>query len=49
MYRLILAVIGIYFMIDILLSIFNNQKKEACGKGLILIGYLLFILHYLGY
>ena len=31
------------------LSMFNNKKKEACGKGLILIGYLLFVLHYLGY
>lgn len=49
MYRLILAIIGIYFMISILLSIFNNQKKEVFGKGLILIGYLLFVLHYLGY
>lgn len=49
MYRLILAIIGIYFMVSIALSMFNNQKKDACGKGLILIGYLFFVLHYLGY
>lgn len=49
MYELILAIIGFYFIISILLAVFNDHKKAACGKGLILIGYLLFILHYIGY
>ena len=49
MYELILAIIGFYFIISILLAVFNDHKKEACGKGLILIGYLLFVLHYIGY